>query len=162
MIINEMVEKVHKVCKDNKVLFGISPDGNIENNYNKVFADVRTWLDSDKYVDFIMPQVYYGFHNETRPFLKTIHEWNDLIKNKDIDLYIALAFYKVGSIDNYAKTGKLEWQNNSDIIMKEILLSRNLKQYKGFCLFRYGNLFDQALYTMTTLKEIENMQKIVK
>ena len=162
MIINEMVEKVHKVCKDNKVLFGISPDGNIENNYNKVFADVRTWLDSDKYVDFIMPQVYYGFHNETRPFLKTIHEWNDLIKNKDIDLYIALAFYKVGSIDNYAKTGKLEWQSNSDIIMKEILLSRNLKQYKGFCLFRYGNLFDKALYTMTTLKEIENMQKIVK
>ena len=46
--------------------------------------------------------------------------------------------------------------------MKEILLSRNLKQYKGFCLFRYGNLFDQTLYTMTTLKEIENMQKIVK
>ncbi len=162
MIINEMVEKVHKVCKDNKVLFGISPDGNIENNYNKVFADVRTWLDSDKYVDFIMPQVYYGFHNETRPFLKTIHEWNDLIKNKDIDLYIALAFYKVGSIDNYAKTGKLEWQNNSDIIMKEILLSRNLKQYKGFSLFRYGNLFDQELYTVTTLKEMENMQKIVK
>ena len=88
MIINEMVEKVHKVCKDNKVLFCISLDGNIENNYNRVFADVRTWLDSDKYVDFIMPQVYYGFHNETRPFLKTIHEWNDLIKNKDIDIVI--------------------------------------------------------------------------
>ena len=94
------------------------------------------------------------------PEFKKRHEYKD--EDPSIDLYIALAFYKVGSIDNYAKTGKLEWQNNSDIIMKEILLSRNLKQYKGFCLFRYGNLFDQALYTMTTLKEIENMQKIVK
>lgn len=162
MIINEMVEKVHKVCKDNKVLFGISPDGNIENNYNKVFADVRTWLNSDKYVDFIMPQVYYGFFNETRPFLRTVKEWNDLIKNKEIELYIALAFYKVGLVDNYAKTGKLEWQNNSDIIMKEILLSRNLNQYNGFSLFRYGYLFDEELYTVTTLNEIENMKKIVK
>lgn len=162
MIINEMVEKVHKVCEDNKVLFGISPDGNIENNYNKVFADVRTWLNSDKYVDFIMPQVYYGFFNETRPFLRTVKEWNDLIKNKEIELYIALAFYKVGLVDNYAKTGKLEWQNNSDIIMKEILLSRNLNQYNGFSLFRYGYLFDEELYTVTTLNEIENMKKIVK
>ncbi len=162
MVINTLVEKVHKVCKDNKVLFGISPDGNIENNYNKVFADVRTWLNSDKYVDFIMPQVYYGFFNETRPFLRTVKEWNDLIKNEDIDLYIALAFYKVGLIDNYAKTGKLEWQNNSDVIMKEILLSRNLNQYNGFSLFRYGHLFDEELYTVTTLNEIENMKKIVK
>lgn len=162
MIINRLIEKVHKVCNDNNTLFGVSPDGNIENNYNKAFADVVTWLDSDKYIDFIMPQVYYGFNNEKKPFLKTIKEWNNLIKNKNIDLYIALAFYKVGSIDTYANTGKLEWQNNSDIIMKEILLSRNLDYYTGFVLFRYGNLFDKELYTMTTLKEIENMQKIVK
>ena len=46
--------------------------------------------------------------------------------------------------------------------MKEILLSRNLKYYKGFILFRYGNLFDEELYTEATVKEIENMQKIVK
>lgn len=162
MIINKMVEKVHNVCKRHNVLFGISPDGNIENNYNKVFADVRLWLNSDKFVDFIMPQVYYGFHNETKPFLKTVHDWNNLIKNNKIDLYVALAFYKVGSIDNYAKAGKLEWQINNDIIMKEILLSRNLGQYKGFTLFRYGNLFDEELYTEATVKEIENMQKIVK
>lgn len=162
LIINRLVERVHKVCKKHDVLFGISPDGNIENNYNKVFADVKLWLNSDKYVDFIMPQVYYGFHNEAKPFLKTVHNWNNLIKNNKITLYVALAFYKVGSIDNYAKTGRLEWQINNDIIMKEILLSRNLKYYKGFVLFRYGNLFDEELYTEATVKEIENMQKIVK
>lgn len=162
MIINKMVEKVHEVCKKNKIIFGISPDGNIENNYNKVFADVKLWLSSDKYVDFIMPQIYYGFFNEMKPFSKVIKEWSNLIRNNNIDMYVAMAFYKVGNIDNYAKNGKFEWQMNDNIIMKEIILSRNLESYKGFVLFRYGNLFDRDLYTTTTLKEIENIKKIVK
>lgn len=162
MIINRMVERVHEVCKKNKIIFGISPDGNIENNYNKLFADVKLWLSSKKYIDFIMPQVYYGFFNEIKPFSKVIKEWNDLIKVDSIDMYVALAFYKVGSIDNYAKEGKFEWQMNDNVIMKEIILSRNLEHYKGFVLFRYGNLFDSDMYTITTLKEIENIKKIVK
>ena len=161
MIINKMVERVHDVCMGHNVLFGISPDGNIENNYNKMFADVKKWLSDDKYVDFIMPQVYYGFFNETRAFKNVIDEWNGLIENKDIKLYIALAFYKVGSFDKYAKSGSDEWINNSNIIMKEIILARNLKYYKGFSLFRYDYLFDDALYTNTTMLEIENMKKIL-
>lgn len=162
MIINKMIERVYTVCSKYNVYFGISPDGNIENNYNKVFADVVTWLNSDKYVNFIMPQIYYGFYNEIKPFYKVIKEWDNLIKNKNIDLYVALAFYKVGTVDNYAKDGKFEWEINSDIIMREIVLSRNLKHYKGFVLFRYGYLFDSELYTEATVKEIENIKKIVK
>ena len=162
MIINKMVEIVHKVCREHNILFGISPDGNIDNNYNSVFADVITWMQSDKYVDFIMPQIYYGFYNESKPFLRVINEWNDLIKNDDIDMYVALAFYKVGLVDTFAKGGKSEWEVNDNIIMKEILVSRNLKHYKGFVLFRYGYLFDEKLYSITTLMEIENMKKFIK
>ena len=162
MIINRMVERVHSVCSKHNVLFGISPDGNIDNNYNSVFADVITWMQSDKYIDFIIPQIYYGFYNETKPFLRVIKEWNDLIKNNNIDMYVALAFYKVGLVDTFAKEGKSEWENNDNIIMKEILMSRNLEYYKGFVLFRYGYLFDEELYSVTTLKEIENMKKFIK
>ena len=161
MIINKMIKRVHEICKRNNILFGVSPDGNIENNYNKVFADVKTWLSSDGYVDFIMPQVYYGFFNESKSFKSVIDEWNNLIKN-DIDLYIALAFYKVGVIDNYARGGSNEWIINNDIIMREIILSRNLKYYKGFSLFRYDYLFNTELYTHTTMLEIENIKKILK
>ncbi len=162
MIINKMIKRVHEVCQDNNVLFGVSPDGNIENNYTKVFADVKTWLEGNQYVDFIMPQVYYGFFNETKAFKSVIDEWNSLIKNEEIDLYIALAFYKVGVVDNYAKSGINEWIDNNNVIMREILLSRNLKHYKGFSLFRYDYLFDNSLYTNTTMFEIENMKKVLK
>ena len=161
MIINKMIKRVHEVCNKHNVLFGISPDGNIENNYNKVFADVKRWLSSDEYVDFIMPQVYYGFFNQSKSFKSVIDEWNSLISG-NIDLYIALAFYKVGVVDRYARSGSDEWINNSDIIMREIILSRNLKYYNGFSLFRYDYLFDNSLYTNTTMLEIENMKKILK
>ncbi len=161
MIINKMISRVHETCKTHNVLFGISPDGNIENNYNKIYADVKKWLSSDKYVDFIMPQVYYGFFNESKAFKNVINEWNGLIKNENIDLYIALAFYKVGLIDKYARSGINEWLDNNNIIMREIILSRNLKYYQGFSLFRYDYLFDNTLYTNTTMLELENMKKIL-
>lgn len=161
-IVNEMIKKVHKECSNKNIEFGISPDGNIENNYNKNYADVKTWLKEKDYIDFIMPQIYYGFYNSTRAYIKSIHEWESLIENKEIDYYIALAFYKVGKEDKYAKTGFNEWIENDNIIMKEIILSRNLKNYKGFSLFRYDNIFDSNTYSSTSIKEIENLKKVLK
>ena len=48
------------------------------------------------------------------------------------------------------------------IIMREIMLSRNLNHYNGFALFRYDNLFNESLFTETSMKEIENTKKILK
>ena len=73
-----------------------------------------------------------------------------------------LAFYKVGAVDNFARSGKEEWILNDDIIMREILLTRNLKQYEGFSLFRYDYLFNKDLETATTMNEVKNMKKILK
>ena len=84
-VINNLVLKVHKKCIKKKVLFGISPDGNIENNYNKHKIDVGLWMSSNKYIDFIMPQIYYGFYNSTKAYVNVIKEWESILKNDDID-----------------------------------------------------------------------------
>jgi len=161
-VINEMLEKVHVLCKKYNIPFGVSPDGNIENNYQKNYADIKKWLSSDKYVDFIMPQIYYGFYNSTKSYFKVVREWHNLLKKENINFYVALAFYKVGIEDKYAKEGYDEWLTNDDIIMREVLLSRNLEKYSGFSLFRYDNLFNTNNYTSTSIKEIENLKKILK
>ena len=107
-----------------------------------------------------MPQVYYGFYNSTKAYTLVTKEWESLLNN-NIDLYIALAFYKVGVVDNYAKEGRDEWVLNDNIIMREVLLSRNLKNYKGFSLFRYDNLFETSYYNNNSIGEIENLKKII-
>lgn len=160
--VNKMLKKVYKTCKNKKVPFGVSPDGNIENNYNKNYADVKVWISKPGYIDFIMPQIYYGFYNSARAYTKALNEWESLLTNNKIDLYIALAFYKVGKEDKYAKEGINEWLTNDDIIMREIILSRNTKNYQGFALFRYDNIFEVNNYTSTSIQEIENMKKILK
>ena len=161
-VINNMIKKVYKKCKEKNVLFGISPDGNIENNYTTHYADVKTWMSKEEYIDFIMPQIYYGFYNSSRDYINTLKEWENNLLNENIDLYVALAFYKVGQYDKYARDGKNEWLENDDIIMREILLSRNTKKYKGFSLFRYDNIFNQDTFTNNSVKEIENLKKIIK
>lgn len=160
--VNLLIQEVYQVCHKQGVSFGISPDGNIENNYQKNYADVKTWGSKSGYVDYLMPQIYYGFYNETKAFHEVIHEWNDLITNSSIELLPVLAFYKVGTSDTYAKSGKNEWIENDDIIMREILLTRNLKRYEGFSLFRYDYLFDDSLHTETTMVELNNMKKVLK
>ena len=163
-IINNFIKKVHEEVKklDENILFGISPDGNIENNYNKNYADVTLWCSELDYIDFIMPQLYYGFNNENKPFKRTAEDWSKIVTNKNIKLYFALAFYKVGTIDNYAGSGSNEWLENDDIIKKQIIISRNINNYEGFSLFRYDNLFNKELFTKTTDKELDNLKNTLK
>ena len=160
--VNKLIKKVYNECHKKNVKFGVSPDGNIDNNYNKNYADVFKWMREDGYIDFIMPQIYYGFYNSTKAYKKVLEEWEEHLENDKIELYIALAFYKVGKVDKYAKDGRDEWLQHDDIIMREIILSRNTKNYEGFCLFRYDNIFDTENYTPTSIKEIENLKKIIK
>ena len=158
--VNELVQEVYQVCHENHTLFGISPDGNIENNYQKHYADVKKWGSSSDFIDFLMPQIYYGFYNEAKAFVSVLSEWEELASK--VELLPVLAFYKVGAVDNFAKSGSMEWLENDDIIMREVLLTRNLKQYQGFSLFRYDYLFDSTLWTSTTMAEVKNMKKILK
>lgn len=158
-IINKMIERVHNICKEYNTPFGISPNGNIDSNYDKICADVKEWTSSNKYLDFIMPQIYYGFYNSNKDYYSTIKEWSNLIKVDSIKLYIALAFYKVGQYDEYAKEGCDEWINNTDIIMREILLTRYINKCQGFSLFRYDSLFNND--NKIALSEINNLKKIL-
>lgn len=159
--ISSLIRKTYKLIKsyDKSILFGISPDGNIDNNYNSNYVDTRKFCTEEGYLDYIMPQVYYGFLNSTKPFEDTVKSWNNLITN-NIELIPALAFYKTGNIDEFAKEGVNEWVEYNNIIAREVMLSRELSNYSGFALFRYDSIFGNSL-TETSFLEKENLKNIL-
>ena len=59
--VNKMVRGVYSVVKKTRksCLFGISPAGNIENLYSKTayYSPVKTWMNSDRYIDYVVPQI---------------------------------------------------------------------------------------------------------
>ena len=159
LLIKGVYDKIKSIKEE--VVFGISPEGNINNNYDSNYIDTKKILSEEGYVDYIMPQVYFGFLNEVMPFMETVSMWNSLIKVNNIKLIPALAFYKVGTTDEYAKGGSNEWIENNDIIKKQVLISRNVSNYGGFSLFRYDYLFNDEYLNDYLKKEKDNLKDIL-
>lgn len=159
---NDLIRKVYNSIKkiNNEIIFSISPDGNINNNYLYHYADIKTWLSEDGYVDIIMPQIYYGFLNQYKPFSKTLEEWQMLIINKNIKLIPILAFYKTGNVDEQAGSGKMEWVNNANIISNQVNEITD-KELNGFGLFRYDFIFNSQVMNNVSNKELNNLKKIL-
>lgn len=136
--ITRMVKSLYDTVKNHnkRVKFGISPQGNINANYNSQYADVKLWAGTQGYADYIVPQIYFGFENETCPFEPTLHEWEKLIGDSGVSLIIGLAEYKTGEEDKWAgEAGKNEWIENPDIIQQQIELVKS-SSADGYALYR--------------------------
>ncbi len=162
--VNTLVKKVYAAVHSKAdIRFGISPQGNLDNNYNKQFIDVAKWLSGSGYVDYICPQIYFGFKNGTSPYAETVAQWNDLIKNSDIDLMIGLSPYKIGVEDTWAGEGKNEWKQNSDLLSRMVDCAREEEQYDGFVLFRYDSVFNPAAAVKGQVnKEINSLKECLE
>ncbi len=162
--IKELLKDVHSAIKriNKNVLFGVAPEGNIENCYENSYLDIKEILSSDNYIDYIMPQIYYGFENKNKPFINTVEEWNRLIINKNIKFIPALALYKSGKYDKYALTGSNEWIENSDVIKREIEYLQGKENYNGFSIFSYNYMFNKEYENNNLKKEIELLNEEIK
>lgn len=146
--VNNFVSGVYSVVKGivPEIRVSISPSANIEYNEEKMYADVRLWAQTPGYCDDLIPQVYYGFENETLPFEATVKQWNELCTSDTVRLCFGLAFYKCGGIDEFASSSddpdsaRYEWQRRDDIIVRQLELVRSLPQYRGYALYSYTSL----------------------
>ena len=74
----------------------------------------------------IIPQIYFGFNNKSRPYLDVLDEFSSMITRNDVELIVGLAAYKAGVEDTYAgDSGKREWINNNDILARQVAAARN-------------------------------------
>lgn len=159
--IDLLIKEVYTTIKsiDKEVVFGVSPQGSTTNNFEHSFIDVQKWIDNPGYIDYICPQIYYGFENETLDFSKVLKQWNQMVEGSHVDLYIGLAVYKIGNTDAWAGSGKEEWVTKDFRLKFMIELSRSVNNYKGIALFRYDSLFNPL---QNVKEQVANEIKAVK
>ncbi len=144
-------------AEDSELIFSISPDANLDKNKSVHFADCELWLAQNGYADVIIPQIYFGFEHGTADFAAMLSQWGNLEKDKNVRLACGIAAYKCGNFDEYALDGSTEWQKNTDILARQLLLIRENPNYSGFVMFSYSDLTRQICR-----EEIENFKRILR
>ncbi|MGN0661335.1 MAG: glycoside hydrolase family 10 protein [Oscillospiraceae bacterium] len=160
--VNSLVKGVYDAI-GGRAVFSISPQGNIDNNYNSQYADVRKWCSQSGYVDVIIPQLYYGFRNSTSPFTVTAERWQDMIKCDSVKLMGGLAAYKIGKSDaNAGSDGISEWIENDGILAAQIKEIMSQKSAQGIVFYRYNSLFSPSEEVKEKINsEIEAMKPVL-
>lgn len=132
---SEMVGEIYSAVKsvDEDILFGVSPQGNIDNNYSQMYADVRKWCAESGYLDYIAPQIYFGYNNTVCPFTETLGKWEDMVTGNDVKLVCGLGVYKLDSEN--------EFIYNDGIIAEQIEDILSDSGCGGFALYSYDGLF---------------------
>ena len=140
--VNRLVSGIYKAIKekDPQVTFGISPAGNLDNLRNDLeyYVDIDTWVSQNGYIDYLMPQIYWGFTNKLAPFDKVTDEWVTLMTSSPVKLYIGLQLYRMGSTEPGQSDSK-ELQQ-ATLIKKELSYLKKQKKIEGYCLFSYQYL----------------------
>ena len=104
------MQKVYAAVKAVKpeAVFGISPQGNNDNNYSQQYSDVALWLSTPGYVDYIMPQVYWGYNYTLQngsarfAFENIVDEWLAMPRDDSVSLAFGLGAYRIGAGDGSA------------------------------------------------------------
>lgn len=147
--VNELVRGVYSAVKSIRpqALFGISPEGYLQNlrKDTRQFTDVDAWMTQSGYVDYLMPQIYWGFEAKQNgqaagyAFANCLNEWVTLKKKGNVKLYVGLALYKTGT-DAVDGNEVPEWQRYHDIMKREVQAGRATGQVSGYCFYDLSSL----------------------
>ena len=149
--VTALVRAVHDTVKaaDPTLRFGVSPQGNPDNDENQQYSDVTGWLASgggDAVVDYLCPQVYWGqgfaLHNGSTRFAfeNIVPAWLAYPRAADVALYFGLGAYRVGVGDGGSNENSLSGWSTGRALADQVAFLRE-QGAGGWALYRYGSLF---------------------
>ena len=138
--------------------FGISPAGNIDNLTSRYsyYVDINKWLNSSDYVDYICPQIYWGFKHPYAKFDRVTDRWMNAAKSKKVKVYIGIAVYRAGHNIGAGSAERREWRSDANILKKQVQYARK-KGCDGFAFFDY-----QDLKSKKSAKAVKQLKKVLK
>lgn len=159
-MVNYLVKRVHSAVKSIRpsCTFGISPAGYMDNLTSpyQYYVDINTWVNSKAYVDYICPQIYWGFKHPSAKFDKMVNQWVSKCRSGKVKLYIGIAVYKAGHNIGASSAERREWRSDSTILRREVVYARS-KGAKGFAFFDYSDLVSS-----TSKKAVKQLKKVLK
>ncbi len=136
--VSRLIGAVYAVCHTRKdCVFGVSPAADVTQVREQMYADVPLWANTAGYVDYLCPQLYFGFSHQSAPFLQELDAWSSLPRHETVSLIAGLALYKTGlPEDTWAGTGKGEWASGGDILARQ-LRAVEAKKWQGAALYSH-------------------------
>ena len=152
--VTALVKAAHDAVKaaDATLRFGVSPQGNPDNDLGQQYSDVKAWLAAEgknAVVDYLCPQIYWGCgytlqSGSTRfAFENIVPEWLAMPRAASTALYFGLGAYRIGEGDGGAnEDSQSQWCTGS-------ALARQVERLHslgagGWALYRYDSLFRSA------------------
>ncbi len=159
--VNALVSAVYRLCHSENVVFGISPAANMSldnshDNYNLLYADIALWMRKEGYVDYILPQLYFGYRHPVKKsrYKYLLSIWAKLPKHKNLKFYVGLGAYRMDeNCDDEA-----EWHYESDLMARQTV-DAMLKGADGIAVFSYTSSTSNKPHNAL---QIKNMFEVFK
>lgn len=154
--ITELMRTMYKAvhCADEDAIFSVSPQGNFAENYDSLYADVARWAADGGCCDLIIPQLYYGYENESHPFAETLAAWSTLPRADHVEIAAGLAVYKVGQNDPYAGRGAAEWCTQSGMPARQAADALRMPAVSGVAFYNSDALIQLGTDETNALLEV--------
>ena len=154
--VDVVIQNIQKVIIDTKpgVIFSVSPAANIDNNYSKLFADVRKWL-KEGWVDVIIPQLYFATGTGKNSFNQFLDQWMQYVNQTHC--LIGYGIYKFGSTDpDYGNA----FHSSADLKSQFEYASKKSK-VNGSVLYSIKDVVANKVGIGTAIKEIYKKKTVI-
>lgn len=160
--VDDLVALCYRTAHEYGVRFGIAPQGDPDSNYQNQYSDAPRWLREAGFVDYLMPQLYWGLDYEkdedaSHSLTELAGAWLALDRRAEVALYFGLGAYRIGEGDGGDRSGPgTEWQSGKALAAQADALAGLGGQ--GIGLYRYDSLFSNTLWPTLAAQEAEALR----
>ena len=165
--VTALVKAAHDAVKaqDPTLRFGVSPQGNPDNDVHQQYSDVYSWLAADgedAVVDYLCPQLYWGYGytlsggSERFAYPNILAEWLAMPRGSAA-LYIGLGAYRIGDGDGGANPDSTAQWSTGQALARQVDELR-AQGAGGYALYRYGSLFANSAWPQLAQAECQALQ----
>ena len=159
--VNALMALCYRTAHQYGVRFGAAPIGDPDRSYADQYSDATLWLAQGGYVDYLMPQLYWGQNytkngSTAQSLCQLAARWAALPRAEDVTLAVGLGAYRIGAGDG-SDAGS-EWVSGRALADQLNLLDRLGVQGAG--LYRYASLFDVSDYAGLAAAEVDAVRQV--